>query len=209
MTLSFSRPKFYSGLELVLHIFVERQLMKVDEFFNYREETTDNGIFLTFSGVLTHGFLVKLGDMLKTKLAMFNVDKNLELKIFSTVIEQAQNIIFYSAERMPVPALDNEMMGVGTITVGMENAHFFVFCGNMIPTEKVEKLRNKLLLLQVMSKDELRRYYKEQRRMATDEDSRGAGLGFIEMARKASKAIEFTFRKMDDEHSFFTLKTTI
>lgn len=183
--------------------------MKVDEFFNYREEITDNGIFLTFGGVMTHGFMVKLGDMLKTKLGLFNVNKNLELKIFSTVIEQVQNIIFYSAERMAVPALGSETMGVGTITVGMENGHFFVFCGNMIASAKVETLRSKLELIQKMSREELKQYYKEQRRLSPGEDSKGAGLGFIEMARKASRAIEFAFRKMDDEYSFFILKTTI
>jgi hypothetical protein len=183
--------------------------MKVDDFFHYREEITDNGIFLTFSGVLTHGFMVKLGDMLKSKMALFNVDKNVEMKIFSMVIEQAQNIIFYSAERMPVPAMGNEMMGVGTITVGLEDGHFFVVCGNMIPNANVEILRHKLTAIQKMSKEELKQFYKEQRRLPPGEDSKGAGLGFIEMARKASRAIEFAFRKLDDKNSFFTLKTTI
>ena len=183
--------------------------MKVDEFFQYREGISRNGIFLTFSGALTHGFMVKLGDMLKTRISLFNVDKNVEMKIFSTVIEQTQNIIVYSAERVPVPALGNEMMGVGTITIGMEDGHFFVFCGNMIPNANVEKLRNKLTLIQEMSKDELKQYYKEQRRMVPDEESRSAGLGFIEMARKASRTLEFAFRKLDDKNSFFTLKSTI
>ena len=183
--------------------------MKVNDFFHYREEVTNNGIFLTFSGVLIHSFMVKLSDMLKTKMALFNVDKNVEMKIFSTVIEQTQNIIFYSAERVPVPSMGNEMMGVGTITVGMEGDHYFVICGNMIHNENVEKLRSKLTSIQGMTPDELKQYYKEQRRMAPDSDSKGAGLGFIEMARKASRTIEFGFRKLDDQNSFFTLKTTI
>lgn len=182
--------------------------MKVNDFFQYREEISHNGIFLTFNGVLIHSFMVQLGEMLKMKMSLFNVDKNLETKIFSTVIEQAQNIIFYSGERLPVPAMGGEMVGVGTITVGMIDDHYFVICGNLISNEKVEKLNHKLITIQRMNQDELKQYYKEQRRMTPDSDSKGAGLGFIEMARKSSRAIEFAFRKLDEQSSYFTIKAT-
>jgi len=56
--------------------------MKVDDFFQYSEEVSGNGIFLTFSGALTHGFMVKLGDILKTRMSLFNVDKNVGMKYF-------------------------------------------------------------------------------------------------------------------------------
>ena len=182
--------------------------MKVNEFFQYREEITKNGIFLTFNGVLIHSFMVQFGEMLKMKMSLFNVDKNLETKIFSTVIEQAQNIIFYSSERQLVPAMAGEMVGVGTITVGMEDERYYVICGNMLPTDKVEKLNHRLTAIQKMNQDELKQYYKEQRRMTPDADSKGAGLGFIEMARKSSSAIEFDFRKLDELNSYFTIKAT-
>ena len=183
--------------------------MKVEDFYSYRNELTQDGIFLTFNGVLVHNFMVKLVDMLKSKVSQFNVDKNLEQKIFATVIEQAQNIIFYSAERIPVPFMENELLGVGTITIGTEEGCYFVICGNLIPTDKVEKLRCKLMNIQKMGQEELKQYYKEQRRAEPEEDSKGAGLGFIEIARKASRPIEFAFHEQDSENSFFTLKATI
>lgn len=140
---------------------------------------------------------------------MQNVDKNLILKVFSLVIEQTQNIIFYSAEKPDVAIDGTDEMGVGTITVGLEDGHFFILCGNRIANENVEKLRSKLEPIQKMSKDELKQYYKEHRRMERDDDSKGAGLGFIEMARKSSQPIEFAFCALDEECSFFTLKTVI
>lgn len=153
--------------------------------------------------------MVKLGEMLKTNMSMQNVDKNMILKVFSLVIEQTQNIIFYSAEKPALAMEGIEEMGIGTITVGLDDGHFFILCGNRIANENVEKLRGKLLPIQKMNKDELKQYYKEHRRMDTDADSKGAGLGFIEMARKASQPIEFDFRKLDENNSFFTLKTVI
>jgi hypothetical protein len=60
-----------------------------------------------------------------------------------------------------------------------------------------------------MSKDELKVHYKEQLRAEPEEGSKGAGLGFMEIARRASKPIEFDFTEVDADHSFFALKATI
>ncbi len=60
-----------------------------------------------------------------------------------------------------------------------------------------------------MSKDELKEYYKAQRRKSPEEGSKGAGLGFIDMAKKASEPIEFDFKPIDEKVSFFSLKTVI
>jgi hypothetical protein len=79
----------------------------------------------------------------------------------------------------------------------------------MIENDKVERLREKLMKLQKMNKKDLKRYYREQRRKEPHEDSKGAGLGFIEMAKKASRPIEFEFKQIDENMSFFSLKTVI
>lgn len=183
--------------------------MEMDKFFDYQETVNSNGIFLTFSGLFTQDFIIKLGDALRSKLSIFSVDRSLELKIFSLVVEQSQNIIFYSAEKSVLLTPQHEGMGVGTITVGYKDNHFFVFCGNRIENQKVEKLRHKLTIIQKMNKEELKEYYKEQRRVTPDSDSRGAGLGFIEMSRKVSQTIEFDFFKLDEQHSYFSIKAVI
>ena len=59
-----------------------------------------------------------------------------------------------------------------------------------------------------MSKDELKALYKEQLRADPEEGSKGAGLGFMEIARRASKPIEFDFTDLGD-YTFFALKATI
>ena len=59
-----------------------------------------------------------------------------------------------------------------------------------------------------MSKDELKALYKEQLRAEPEDGSKGAGLGFMEIARRASKPIEFDFTDLGD-YAFFALKATI
>ncbi len=118
------------------------------------------------------------------------------------------SIIHYSAEKTPATPSEN-FVSSGIIVVGCENQHYYVLCGNIIYSDEVEKIRERLIKLQQMSKEELKNYYKEQRRKDTHEGSKGAGLGFIELARKAAKPLEFNFQKIDEQHSFFSLKAEI
>jgi hypothetical protein len=60
-----------------------------------------------------------------------------------------------------------------------------------------------------LSKDELKALYKEQLRAEPEQGSKGAGLGFMEIARRASKPLEFDFTNIDSDHAFFALKATI
>jgi len=39
--------------------------------------------------------------------------------------------------------------------------------------------------------------------------SKGAGLGLIEMARKGSEPIEYSFLSIDDNFSFFTISVVV
>ena len=81
--------------------------------------------------------------------------------------------------------------------------------GNMIENTQVEQLRDKLTKLGSMTRDELKQHYKAQRRKKPDPEGPGVGLGLIDMARKASKPIEFAFQRIDDQVSFFSIKAII
>jgi hypothetical protein len=62
-----------------------------------------------------------------------------------------------------------------------------------------------------MSLDESKTAYKVSLRAETPAQSRGAGLGFLTMARDASEPLEFAFYPNVDnpETTMFCLKTTI
>ena len=84
-----------------------------------------------------------------------------------------------------------------------------VCAGNLVERADVERLRAKLTRIRDMSKDELRALYKEQLRVAPEQGSKGAGLGFVEIARRASKPIEFDFAEFSGTLAFFALTATI
>ncbi len=181
----------------------------IKNLYALKEDFSKEGIFLSFSGPISQDLMVELGATLKQKMKLEEAGKSTVLRVFSMVVENAQNIIHYSAEKFSKEPEDEGELSLGIIAVGYENDRYFVLCGNMIENEKVERLRGKLEKLKTMDREELKQYYKEQRKKKPEEGSKGSGLGFIDMAKKSSKPIEFDFKKIDDKVSFFSVEIVI
>ncbi|HHC25482.1 MAG TPA: hypothetical protein ENK58_08760, partial [Desulfobacterales bacterium] len=120
----------------------------VKNLYALKKDFGKRGIFLSFSGPLSQELMVEIGATLKQKMKLEEASKSTVFRVFSMVVENAQNIIYYSAEESH-----------GIIIVGYENKHYFVMSGNMVKNEKVERLRKKLTALQTMDKDELKKHY--------------------------------------------------
>ncbi|WP_420264788.1 SiaB family protein kinase [Candidatus Magnetominusculus dajiuhuensis] len=181
-------------------------MIKLLDLKNYLDE---KGVFLYFNGQISHDLLVQLGDTLKQALKREEVESKTIVKVFSMFIEQMQNVARYSDPgETDVPnALAHFQMGV--VTVGYDGNYYFVASGNRVAATEVNRIREKLEKISSMDKDQLKTFYKEMRKIDTPKDSVGAGLGFIEMARKADKPLEFEFSKLNEKESFFSLITLI
>ncbi len=181
------------------------------DLYHLKTEHNAQGIFFCLSGPVSQKSVTDIGAILGQKMNMENASKLTVLRVFSLVVEKVQNIIHYSDEKAPAEnsGTPEETLSFGLIAIGYYKKRYFVLSGNMIRNDKVERLREKLIDIQKMSKEDLKQTYRKQRRKNPEEGSKGAGLGFLEMAKKAGKPIEFAFKHIDDQMSFFSIKTTI
>jgi hypothetical protein len=179
----------------------------LDDLYEFSENLTKKGIFFCFIGPVSQNILAEIGSALEQRMTLEHTDRATMLRVFSMIMEMAQNVMRYSVEKSNIILFPD--ISIGSIVVGYEHDTYFVLCGNVIYNTEVEKLKQKLEKLRNMTHHELREYYKEQIRKSPEEGSRGAGLGFIAMAKKASRPIEFSFRQLDEEISYFSLKTII
>lgn len=179
--------------------------------FEINQDFYQQGVFLNLSGPLSQSLMVEMGRFMKTQMRLSGSDVNTIHKVFSVLVELNQNIIHYSVDVNRKTRLDQapDKSGWGIISMGHHGGHYFLLSGNVINQHKVEPLRNRLLELQNMTRDQLKAEYQKKRKEQPAEDSKGAGLGLIEMARKASRPLEFRFDPIDADFSFFSLKTTI
>ena len=176
-----------------------------------KTDLNNQGIFFSFCGPLSQELIVEIGDILKQKMEAEEASPPTICKVFSMLVEQSQNIIHYSAETMPDQrqTRSDKLLYLGIIAVGYKDDHYFVLGGNKIRKDDVGRLRMKLEKIQSLDRDELKGFYHEQRKQGPDEYSKGGGLGFIEVARKASQPIEFTFFELDSQYAFFSFKSII
>ncbi|MCP4756804.1 MAG: hypothetical protein GY866_38570 [Proteobacteria bacterium] len=187
----------------------ETETHLMDSLYRLKNNFSSSGIFLSFRGPISQDLMVQIGDILRHKMALDDVSPSTTLKVFSILVEQSQNIIRHSAERVPESDLGIEPMMFGIIAVGYKDGRYFVTGGNKIHNDKVDDLREMLTRLQNMDKEELKTLYKEKRRSASSPLDNRDGLGLIELARKASQPFEFEFSKIDADYSFYSLKTVI
>ncbi len=177
--------------------------------FDFRSDLWNSGIIFSFVGYVSEGILFALGDALKQKMALDDADENLTKRVFSVFVEQVQNIIRYSTDRV-VGETDRPVeLSSGLVAVGREGERFFVVCGNTINRSEVPRLRERLEHLRGLDGDAIRKFYRQKLREPSEENSRGGSIGLIEIARRASEPLQFDFLDLPDDQSFFALKAYI
>ena len=189
--------------------------MLATDLLNLRTQLRDAGIIFTYCGYVTEHVLAGVGDALKQKLLVEETDTKTARSVFAVFVEQTQNIIRYSAEKSEQQASPNREaappseLSYGIMTVSRDGDAFVIKAGNLIEKADVERLREKLEQIRKADKDELKAMYKETLKGETPEGSKGAGVGFIEIARRSSRPIKFDFTDVDSRFSFFALETEI
>lgn len=185
--------------------------MLARELFDIRLILRKQGIIFAYSGYVTETVLSGVGEAIKRKLTIDDADTKTLRSVFAVFVEQMQNMIRYSAERVPNSPTTPSVVEIryGVLTIGREGDDYVIHAGNLVERSDVERLRKRLSQIRDMNKEELRALHKEQLRADPEEGSKGAGLGFMEIARRSSKPIEFDFIDVDDKHAFFTLKASV
>jgi hypothetical protein len=183
--------------------------MLASVYYRMKMESSQHGIIFSFNGFITEGILFALGDALKKKMAMDETNAGTMKRVFSVFIEQAQNIIRYSAETQPDDDHEGERLSSGLITVGHEDGKFFVVCGNILRREDAPVLRARLEKIQSLDPAGIKAYYLEKIKDPDESTSKGASLGLIEIARRASEPIQFDFMDIDESTTFYCMKVFI
>ncbi|MDO9104976.1 MAG: SiaB family protein kinase [Methylovulum sp.] len=184
--------------------------MIIDVFTIFREEAETNGIVFYYSGIISQNVIKTMGESLKQKLQQQDEKGTKSRKVFSTFIEMIQNAMHYS----PV-APDSDDAKEGSIIVGRKEDKYFIICANLIERQYEPRIRDKLDPLLKMTAEEIRQAYRAQLKNdqhSADTVSKGAGLGFLTLARDSAEPIEYAFRDVighEDELSCFYLKATI
>lgn len=166
------------------------------------------GVMINFSGRFTQAIIEQLGDAVKKYLETEATSQNDTYNVFSVFIEQTQNIRNYGEQKSRSP-FGERVMNSGIVAIGKSAAGYFVSSGNIVENADIRQLTSTLDEIQALDKPGLKKRYKDQLKKAVPPGDTGAGLGLIDMARRASGPLSYSFTPLDENLSFFTLIVSI
>lgn len=180
----------------------------INNLYKFKKNLADEGVILCFSGVISQDILSGFATIIEKKLEKLENLSKVQ-NIFAVFVEMVQNMLSYSSDATFVGNNIKESSGVIIIGYNENTEKYFVKSGNTIKKNTQQKISEKIDNIKDLSKDELKVLYKELRKSGKNTHERGGGLGFLEIQKKSSEPIEYSFDEIDDQHSFFCLKSII
>jgi hypothetical protein len=162
-------------------------------------------LILVYQGDFTQETTKSILTMAERNLDSSGEESAIKRKVFNVMVEALQNIVKHSDE-----LVDGEKRSHAAIfLIGREANRYSIMSGNPIRKDNVAGLQKKLEQINALDKDGLKELYKEIIKNTTISDKGGAGLGFVDMARKSGAKLEFSFPEMNAEYCFFCLKVNV
>lgn len=178
------------------------------DLIDIKERMRQAGILICFNGSFSHGIIEELGTAVKKYLESAESKPSAMMDVFSVYIEAAQNVRNYAERRLAAGASKDEQEA-NILVISRQGEHYQISAGNAVANADIAGLTASLERLAGLDKAGLKALYKEQLRAERGADAVGAGLGLIEMARRASQPLEYRFTPIDQDSSYFSLGVTI
>ncbi|NMM48613.1 SiaB family protein kinase [Marinigracilibium pacificum] len=173
--------------------------------YDLHKTMLDHHLILVYEGEFTQEITKSVLSMAERNMDAIGEDSSIKRKVFNVMVEALQNIVKHSE--------NTERDGSGRqnaiFMLGKSNNEYLITSGNACKISDVDEIKVKLEKINSLDKDGLKQLYKDTIKSGSLSEKGGAGLGFVDMARKSGKPLNFDFIKIDDEHSFFSLQTLI
>jgi hypothetical protein len=173
--------------------------MEFNQAINMRNTLRDNHVIMAYNGMVSDELMVTLAELLKNRLIAHDDPKRSKL-IFSVFMEGVQNLIWHGS-------IHDDKSGMILITD--HNGVITIMCGNRIAKNQTKELRERLQQIEGADKDTIRQLYREGMSKADGHEGPGSGLGLLEIARRSSEPIRYSFEEIDEHSVDFIIAATI
>lgn len=162
-------------------------------------------LILVYQGEFTQESTKSILAMAERNLDTTGEDSSIRRKVFNVMVEALQNIVKHSDE-----LIDGEIRSHAAIfLIGRDEKRYSIMAGNPIRKNNIDRLNSALEKINALGKDGLKDLYKEIIKNTTISEKGGAGLGFVDMARKSGEKLEYQFPEMNSDYAFFCLKVNV
>jgi hypothetical protein len=162
-------------------------------------------LILVYQGDFTQETTKSILAMAERNIDSSGEESSIKRKVFNVMVEALQNIVKHSDELVDGATRSHAAI----FLIGRESNRYTIMSGNPIRKANIGNLQEQLERINGLDKEGLKDLYKEIIKNTTISEKGGAGLGFVDMARKSGEKLDFEFPEMSPEYCFFCLKVNV
>lgn len=163
---------------------------------------SDEGVVFSFSGMISQSLTEFMIETATKQFEAKGHNKTFVKSLFLISIEMLQNVMSYSKQKLIKNG--DKFTSPGILIVGFddEKQKYYVNTSNEIDEKDKIRVSDKIDKINALDETEQRKLLREKLKTAEDTHERGAGVGFIEMAKRSSEKLEYDFETLDDKLYF-------
>ena len=179
--------------------------------FDFYDKMERSNIMLSFKGEITSDLLTSILKIIESKLESQGERPVVRRRVYNILVECLQNLYHHIDDfPMHTETEDDEDDSISTRTaifmIGKVDDHYSIITANYMLGQHVDRLRGRLDEINSLDRQQLKMKYQE---VLNDgqvrENTGGAGLGMIDIARKSGNKLGYEFKPVTEKYSFFTL----
>ncbi len=177
----------------------------------FHKMMVDKRLTLAYEGEVTQEITKAFTSMTEKNLEKIEEDGKIKKKVYHVMVECLQNIAKHADDETETASnkLEDGLAKTGIFLIGSDEKEYFITSGNGILNDNIAPLKEMLDNINSLDKDGLKELHKIKMRETAISEKGGAGLGFIDIARKTGNQLEYHFEPVDSKSSFFLLKSRI
>ena len=180
---------------------------EIAEALEIHQYMNEKNVIMSFMGELTHQVTTSLLKNLKDDMTASHVDIVTQKRLYGIIVECLDNIAKHWA------ALDIEKL-LGRISppifmLSKKDNYYFIVTGNHVANTEVDSLIKKIEMVNALDKKGLQDYYRQTLAEETQVETDNAGLGIIDIALKSGNKLEYEFKPVNKDVSFYVIQAMI
>jgi len=161
---------------------------------------------LVYEGEITHQITKAFTSLTETNMQIEAEANSTQKKVFHVMVESLQNIGKHADS---LDGKESAKDGRGVFVLCKNDNEFTITTGNIVKSDNVKSMTDAIEKVNSLDKDGLKQLYKHQIKEGRLSNKGGAGLGFIDIAKKTGNKLYYKFTTINDNYSFFVLTSKI
>lgn len=159
-------------------------------------------VILAHYGEFSHSKVDQLLKFIETTVLLNGTKRRVMKRICSVLIECLQNVANHGAR-------DQSGSQQSFVVLGQTGEEYEITTGNLILQEDAALVANRLESLNKLDQNEIRKLYIETLCNENFSFKGGAGLGFLTIAKKTKREIDFAIHEVDSGFAYLTMAVRV